>query len=672
MTTTIETARAAAVHLAEQGFRVFPLIAGGKTPAVEHPFQVATSDPARADRMWAPVLGDPDERNVGLATGDGLLVVDVDMKPGQDGARSLFALDMQGLVPETRTVRTPSGGLHLYYRVPVNCRVANSVGRLAANVDVRAENGYVVAPGSVTEKGVYVLEHDLPIADAPAELIERCGRARERTADAAPLVDLDTPEAISRAVEWLKTEAEPSFKGSGGDAAAFAAACGVRDFGVSELTCLELMLDHWNERGSPQWAPDRLAVKVGNAYRYATRPAGVASADAEFGALPPAADEKGAPGKRPMKRQGLFELAALACSEVARPLIEGVLDRGSLSVTYGDSNTGKTFVELDMALHVATGRPWNGRRVHKGGVVYVVAEGGRGVHKRLAALIERHQIQPDEAAVQFIVQPVNLLRAEADLKALIAEVRAAGEDMGHPVELIVLDTLSRVLAGGDENSSVDMGALVRNVDRLREATGAHVALVHHTGKDKARGARGHSLLRAATDTELEVADGKLKSTKQRDIEGGFALGFRLESVSVGSAPDGQEVRSAVVEWEAISEFGELPPTGAEADALDAFEDWRGHVDRMCALERVERPAYVFRTADVQMFFADPSREGAKASEATVKRWLGQWERSGRLKKERRGQWLITEGSKGSASGQPVLSPPVREGSTGQHTVSADR
>ena len=98
-----------------------------------------------------------------------------------------------------------------------------------------------------------------------------------------------------------------------------------------------------------------------------------------------------------------------------------------------------------------------------------------------------------------IVSPVDLCTDDADLNKLITTIIACR--LGMPVGLIVIDTLSRVMAGGNENAPEDMGALVRNIDRLRDETGGAVLLVHHSGKDLSRGARGHSLLRAATDTE---------------------------------------------------------------------------------------------------------------------------------------------------------------------------
>jgi hypothetical protein len=178
-----------------------------------------------------------------------------------------------------------------------------------------------------------------------------------------------------------------------------------------------------------------------------------------------------------------------------------------------------------------------------------------------------------------ISSPIDLCSSDADVVRLVAAIRSA--DLGMPVAMIIIDTLSRVLAGGNENAPDDMGALVRNLDRLRDETGAAIAIVHHSGKDAARGARGHSLLRAATDTEIEVMrdeGSKLSTarvTKQRDYatEGSFT--FKLRLVELDLDEDGDPITSCVLEESENSaapreKRGKLP--AAQRRALQLLAD----------------------------------------------------------------------------------------------------
>jgi hypothetical protein len=235
----------------------------------------------------------------------------------------------------------------------------------------------------------------------------------------------------------------------------------------------------------------------------------------------------------------------------AADFVEGLLIEGAMSVIYGESNSGKTFWVLDLALHVATGKTWLCREVEQKGVIWLAMEGAHGVSNRVAAWREEQGI--DVADVPFAIIPValNLLDPEADTNGLIEVVAAAAERMGMPVGLIVVDTLARAIAGGNENASEDMGALVMNGDRIREVTTAHVAWIHHSGKDQAKGARGHSSLRAATDTEIEItADGqqrKARVVKQRELDCAGEFEFILKVVSLGVNKRGKPVTSCVVE-----------------------------------------------------------------------------------------------------------------------------
>ena len=236
----------------------------------------------------------------------------------------------------------------------------------------------------------------------------------------------------------------------------------------------------------------------------------------------------------------------------AADFVEGVISEGAMSVVYGESNCGKTFFMSDLALHVAAGMAWNGRAVEQGGVIYCALEGAHGISNRVAAFRQHHGME--DATLPFAIIPVsiNLLDPTADTTKLIEAVQAAAKKMAMPVKLVVLDTLSRALAGGNENAPDDMGALVNSIDKIRQATGAHVCGIHHSGKDAAKGARGHSLLRAATDTEIEIsrADPQSPSVavvkKQREMEIDGTWAFSLQTVELGLNRRNKPVTSCVV------------------------------------------------------------------------------------------------------------------------------
>lgn len=233
----------------------------------------------------------------------------------------------------------------------------------------------------------------------------------------------------------------------------------------------------------------------------------------------------------------------------ARDFVQGVLIEGTAAVVYGESNAGKTFWTTDLALHVAAGMPWNGRAVDQGGVVYCVLEGGNGFNNRVSAWRDAKGV----SGIPFASRPysLNLLNPDVDVQGLIDLIKEAAKHIAMPIKLIVVDTLARAFAGGNENASEDMGALVQNIDRIRRETGACVLFVHHSGKDQARGARGHSSLRAAVDTEIEVVadEGDEKTAtivKQRDLKKGDVFGFRLDVAVLGRDRRNEEVTTCVV------------------------------------------------------------------------------------------------------------------------------
>ncbi len=212
-------------------------------------------------------------------------------------------------------------------------------------------------------------------------------------------------------------------------------------------------------------------------------------------------------------------------------LIKDVVKHGSFALLYGPSNVGKSFVALDMALSIATGRPWQGRSVKQGPVVYVVGEGQAGIKDRLAAWKDAHGPIHDFYVVTCPVQLVNV----DELKEFLNSIQTAGVS---PL-LCVFDTLARCAAGLDENSSTAMGQLVEAATRMVTGRDMNVLLIHHAGR-KGSTPRGHSVLDGATDTMM-FCDKKggagsfaLKCTKQKDAEFFEDIFLELEKASAGS------------------------------------------------------------------------------------------------------------------------------------------
>lgn len=213
-------------------------------------------------------------------------------------------------------------------------------------------------------------------------------------------------------------------------------------------------------------------------------------------------------------------------------LIEGHLPQDGLGVIYGEPRIGKTFIALDWALSLASGTEWLGNRIHCGEVVYIYAEGVRGLKQRCDAWLAERGIDGFPENFRAIPCPVNMLDG-TDRSYLVTAINEAGV---RPC-LIVIDTLARCFGTGDENQTKDMTTFVAGCDDLRveHFPGATVLVVHHTGKNTDRGARGSIALTDAADVEFLVKKStgetiSLRNTKQKD--GALLPDLRLRRVEV--------------------------------------------------------------------------------------------------------------------------------------------
>jgi hypothetical protein len=232
-------------------------------------------------------------------------------------------------------------------------------------------------------------------------------------------------------------------------------------------------------------------------------------------------------------------------------IVEDTLTAGGLSVMYGESNSGKSFLACDMDCSLASGIPWLGKRTVKGAVMYVAGEGSESIKMRVLAWKRHHGLDP---ALAVVPVAVNLLDPMADVGKVIEAAANVAAHYGMPVTKITVDTLARAFGGGNENASEDMGAVIANCDRIRAVTKAHVMAVHHQGKDASKGSRGHSSLKAATDTEIEVTaeeSTKLHTariTKQRDLGSrGDEVTAKFTVVEMGFDQWGKAVTTCIVE-----------------------------------------------------------------------------------------------------------------------------
>lgn len=217
------------------------------------------------------------------------------------------------------------------------------------------------------------------------------------------------------------------------------------------------------------------------------------------------------------RRRAVLDSALLDATELHKlpkptPLVDGIVNRDTLCWLQGKPGHGKSFIALDLACHIATGRPWRDRPVTQGRVLYIVAEGASGMQQRLHAWEIGNQTRIAPGTVLFLPVAVQFLDSldVAALRELVTDVA--------PV-LIVVDTQARVTVNGEENSSKDMGRFVDAADQLKRASGGTVMVVHHEARN-GDNLRGSTAMEGAADTQMRAKkDGvlvELTCVKQKE------------------------------------------------------------------------------------------------------------------------------------------------------------
>jgi hypothetical protein len=283
--------------------------------------------------------------------------------------------------------------------------------------------------------------------------------------------------------------------------------------------------------------------------------------------------------------------------EPVRWIIENVLPEKGFAALYGPPGSYKSFIALDIAEAVATGRQWMGNQVtNPGAVLYIAGEGHGGIGARIKACKINHQTQ-DGAEIYVIRYQLNLRSSADDFNLLMESIDNLIERTGIELRLVQIDTLARAFGGGNENDSQDMGAFIHNAGRLQRKLDCSLMVLHHSGKDATKGLRGHSSLLGAVDTQIELTKleqterkegvagtGIITISKQKDGQDNLKFGFDMVTIDINQGADkglglDENVSLAVKENQGmIDEQYKTPPKppsrsgagGVQKVALDAL------------------------------------------------------------------------------------------------------
>jgi hypothetical protein len=346
----------------------------------------------------------------------------------------------------------------------------------------------------------------VPDCDAPGwKYAKRVVEALLPVAKAIRVLDFNLPELGDDAYEWVQ---------DGGDRAKLA-----------ELAKALPVITDINQVQTPEWIVPRETVE-------------------EVQALP----EEEPPILVPRQLLNIEPWDSIE-DEPVEWLIDNVLPKKAFAALYGPPGSYKSFVALDIAEAIATGRTWMGREVQAAGaVLYICGEGFGGIGARIKACKMHHATQAG-AEIYVIRAAINMRSSAEDFDLLVASIKDLVERTGVQFELVQIDTLARAFGGGNENNSEDMGAFIHNAGRIQRMLNCAMMVLHHSGKDATKGLRGHSSLLGAVDTQLELlkidatpnpsspiaGSGILTISKQKDGQDGLRIGFEMVKVEIQSS-----------------------------------------------------------------------------------------------------------------------------------------
>jgi len=538
----LSTPLAYALAYAEMGWHVLPLEPGTKIPLgrlVPRGMLDATTDAETIRGWWRR----HPQANIGIALAQsGLVAIDVDPRNG--GVETFEQLQAaHGNLRSSVTAFTGGGGEHHVFVIPPGAQL-NLPGTLGPGVDLKA-NGYIVAEPSIHPSG---RRYDWEASSSPldgavpsplpdwlrslrVELQQPQARPGDVPVDAAQARDVREALYLLDAddyAEWLHAGMALHSTRWGHPAYALWCAWSQQSQKFDSTVCRR----KWESFSTDA---ERGDIGITLAWVFGTAQ--------KRGWANPRAGVVGQAAASPAGSIPLLSLAELQAASAAIVWsVKHVIPADSIGVLFGGSGTFKSFIALDYALHVAHGMPWMGRKTRKGPVLFIAAEGGAGLWKRVQAWHQRRGL--DWNSIEFYVVPVALSLAKQ-----AGAVVSAAAALGVEPSVVVVDTMSQTF-DGEENSASEVSVYLRELGiQFRALWRCTVLVIHHSGHQATERPRGSSAIRANVDFMLGVfRDEKemlatVECHKQKDGELFEDRPFSMTRVVLGHDEDGEEISS---------------------------------------------------------------------------------------------------------------------------------
>ncbi|MEC7369604.1 MAG: AAA family ATPase [Pseudomonadota bacterium] len=546
-----------------------------KSPLTPHGFKDASDDPERIQELF----NNPRAALVGMPTGEisGISVLDLDVPKKEGEPSGLEWLDQNiQYLPITLVIKTRRGGRHLYYRHIKG--VKNTAGKIAPRVDTRGDGGYVITAGSG-----YELRNDVPLNELPPFPME-IFKSEE------PAAQLSTTEShdltkIFEPGQWHNI---------------------VRDWTAAAI----------NRGDSEQTIIDVAPLLTLKGFT-------LEQTNRELKTFIDGAISKGYAPEKSTADDSTFKLKNYnQLMELEDPtfIVEDLLVDNSFAMIFGPTGSFKSTVMLDMCVCIQHGLSWQGKNTQKTNVAIFSHEDGSEFKKRFLAAVSCYSIQ--DPVIYWDSQVPNLLNQKL-LDHYIEELRV------HEIGLLVIDTFAYAVAGAEENSSKDMGIAIDSIRQLRDAINGTILIIHHSGKNIERGARGSSSIKAAADTEIKIEAEEyeiaVSATKQRHCALGNPFYLKAVVVDVENSTACVIKTSAAfphrkgghgLKGQSLTAWRVLEPMMREKESCE-IDDYLGHLERNSLFTKKQTQTSSFKTASKRVIKAFENRNLIAVEDGTI-------------------------------------------------------